>query len=101
MEDSDDDIIICERSRTEEEADFLYSITAEAWKETLKTPEFERSKHHPFGESVYVLPKNMLTKLDDRLCKWLSSSSVPLLKTMETMSWILQPVTLPVTSYFH
>ncbi|CAI0444205.1 unnamed protein product, partial [Linum tenue] len=65
MEDSDDDIIISERIRTEEEACALYSITPEAWKATLKTLDFDRSKYHPFGESVYVLPKTLSTKLDD------------------------------------
>ncbi|CAL1379618.1 unnamed protein product [Linum trigynum] len=65
MEDSDDDIIIFKRIRTEEEAEYLYSITPEAWKATLKTPEFDRSRHHPFGKSVYVLPKTLSTKLDD------------------------------------
>ncbi|CAL1406085.1 unnamed protein product [Linum trigynum] len=64
MEDSNNDIIIYERIKTEE-AEYLYSITLEAWKATLKTPEFDRSKHHPFGESVYVLPKTLSTKLDD------------------------------------
>ncbi|CAI0444917.1 unnamed protein product [Linum tenue] len=64
MEDSDDDIIISERARTEEEAEFMYSITPEAWKATLKTPTFERSKYHPFDSSVYVLPKTLSTKLD-------------------------------------
>ncbi|CAI0548783.1 unnamed protein product [Linum tenue] len=38
MEDSDDDIIISERIKTEEDAEYLNSITPEAWKETLKTP---------------------------------------------------------------
>ncbi|CAL1388439.1 unnamed protein product [Linum trigynum] len=69
MEDSDNDIIISERARTEEEAEFLYSITPEAWKTRLKTPTFERSKHHPFDSSVYILTKTLSTF---RLCKWLS-----------------------------
>ncbi|CAL1403863.1 unnamed protein product [Linum trigynum] len=49
---------------TQEEAEFMHSITPEAWKATLKTPAFERSKHHPLDSSVYVLPKTLSVKLD-------------------------------------
>ncbi|CAL1359544.1 unnamed protein product [Linum trigynum] len=64
MENSDDDVLVSERAMTQEEIEFMHSITPESWKTTLKTPAFERSKHHPFDSSVYVLPKTLSTKLD-------------------------------------
>ncbi|CAL1370879.1 unnamed protein product [Linum trigynum] len=98
LEDSDDDILVSERPMTQEEAEFMHSITPEAWKATLKTLAFERSKHHPIDSSVYVLAKSFLTK---RHSKWLSSSLVPHLKMITTLSWKLQRESLAVAKYCH